>query len=62
MELMKGGELFDRISNKKVFTECEAAKYTRQVCACILDIVVRNYQSARRHPEGWRGIHKPGKG
>ena len=31
MELMEGGELFDRISQQKYFTENQAAKYTKQV-------------------------------
>ena len=31
MELMEGGELFDRISKYKYFTEFQAANYTRQV-------------------------------
>ena len=31
MELMDGGELFDRISKQKHFTECKAAFYTKQV-------------------------------
>ncbi|XP_013401601.1 MAP kinase-activated protein kinase 5 isoform X2 [Lingula anatina] len=35
MELMKGGELFDRITKKKHFTEREAAKYTRQITAAV---------------------------
>lgn len=33
MELMQGGELFDRIIEKKTFTEAEA----RDVCRCMLE-------------------------
>lgn len=32
MELMEGGELFDRIKKSKYFSEAEAVKYTLQVC------------------------------
>ena len=31
MEMMDGGELFERISTQKNFTEGQAAKYTHQV-------------------------------
>ena len=31
MELMDGGELFDRISQAKYFTERQAARYTKQI-------------------------------
>ena len=33
MELMDGGELFERISQQKYFTEQLASKYTKQVCS-----------------------------
>ena len=37
MEYMQGGELFDRISKFKGFTEKKAARYTKQVRAtCVL--------------------------
>ena len=35
MEIMTGGELFDRIKEKEFFTEREAAKMVRQVCLAI---------------------------
>ena len=35
MELMSGGELFDRISKKKRFTEREACRVTKQVCISV---------------------------
>ena len=35
MEKMSGGELFDRISKKKRFTEREACCVTKQVCVFV---------------------------
>ncbi|KAK2161892.1 hypothetical protein LSH36_108g06046 [Paralvinella palmiformis] len=35
MELMDGGELFDRISRQKYFTESQAARYTKQIVLAI---------------------------
>ncbi len=44
MELMEGGELFDRISKQKHFTEFQAAIYTKQVSIvtdyfCVVNIL-----------------------
>ena len=39
MELMDGGELFERISQQKYFTEQLAAKYTKQVCVDDFDFI-----------------------
>ena len=32
LEMMEGGELFDRISKEKRFTERKAARYFKKVC------------------------------
>lgn len=42
MEIMQGGELFDRIIEKKTFTEAEA----RDVCRCMLEAL--DYMHTKR--------------
>ena len=57
MELMEGGELFDRISQEEFFTEETAAMYMLQVELC--KMITQSTYSFRAKVQNTRSVSPP---